>query len=235
MKLHKIKILLIFSMGFIFHTNLAQANCKDPELRQKVAQTAKVEGVNENELLSIIAHESRCHYYTIAWNLPGKVYTAKSKFFDSLNEAKSLAEELIATKQYRVDVGIGQINNEAHIQPKRWNLEEVLNPETALNRVAQVLKERGWAHYHSSNLDLAKRWQDLALKALSEINLNSEISSLKKKTNIENISTASLNKKRSESKLIVYNSLDQSVSKDFKNSFTLNPAKVNSFVTYTQF
>ncbi|MBF0492838.1 MAG: hypothetical protein HQM15_08665 [Deltaproteobacteria bacterium] len=102
--------------------------------------------------------------------------------------------------------------------------------------MAQVLKERGWANYHSSNSDLARRWQELALKALSQINSNSEISFLKKKTNIKNISIANLNKKRSQSKLIVYNSLDQSVSQDFnKKLFILNPAKVNSFGIYTQF
>lgn len=174
MKLHRIKILLVLSMGFIFHTNLAQANCKDPELRQNVTQTAKAEGINENELLSIIAHESRCNYYTIAWNLPGKAQTAKSKFLDSLEEAKALAESLIATGQYRVDVGIGQINNEAHIKPKGWALEEVLNPNTALIRVAQVLKERGWTNYHSSNPTLAKKWQGMALAALDQALGNSK-------------------------------------------------------------
>ncbi len=168
MKPHKIKILFVLSVGVIFHSSFAQANCKDPELRQKVTQTAKAEGVNENELLSIIAHESRCHYYTIAWNLPGKAETAKSKFLNSLEEAKVLAESLIATQQYRVDVGIGQINNEAHLQPKKWSLEEVLSPDTALKRVAQVLKERCWASYHSSNPVLARKWQSLALAALDQ-------------------------------------------------------------------
>ncbi len=110
MKLHKIFFIIL---GIIFYSHFAQANCKDPVLRKQVTQTAKLEGVDEKQLLSIIAHESNCRYYTIAWNLPGKAYTAKSKFLDSLKDAKSLAEELIATKQYRVDVGIGQINNEA--------------------------------------------------------------------------------------------------------------------------
>ena len=142
------------------------ANCQDPLLRQKVTQTATQEGVDEKELLSIIAHESGCRYNTIAWNLPGKPQTAKAKFSSSLEEAKTLAKELIATGNYRVDVGIGQINNEANIQPKGWKLDEVLYPETALNRVAQVLKERGWKNYHSSNPVLAERWQRLALAAL---------------------------------------------------------------------
>lgn len=168
------KIFFILSIGFIFHSSFAQANCKDTVLRQKIAQTAKTEGINENELLSIIAHESRCNYYTIAWNLPGKAQTAKSKFFDSLEEATALAKSLIATKQYRVDVGIGQINNEAHIKPKGWSLEEVLNPDTALNRVAKVLKERGWTNYHSSNPTLSKKWQGMALAALDQALGNSK-------------------------------------------------------------
>lgn len=168
MKPHKI----ILFLGIIFtgsYSLKVQANCKDSELRQKVAQAAKAEGVNENELLSIIAHESRCHYFTIAWNLPGKASTAKSKFLNSLEEAQVLAEELIATKQYRVDVGIGQINNEAHIKPKGWSLEEILNPETALYRVAKVLKESGWANYHSRNPTLSKKWQGKALMALNQV------------------------------------------------------------------
>lgn len=154
MKLHKIFFIIL---GIIFYSHFAQANCKDSVLRKQVTQTAKLEGVDEKQLLSIIAHESNCRYYTIAWNLPGKAYTAKSKFLDSLKDAKSLAEELIATKQYRVDVGIGQINNEAHLQPKGWSLKEALNPQTALSRVAQVLKERGWANYHSNNPALARK------------------------------------------------------------------------------
>lgn len=145
---------------------IVQANCHDPVLRQKVSQIAKQEGVDEKELLSIIAHESGCRYNTIAWNLPGKPETAKAKFLSSLEEAKSLAKELIGTGNYRVDVGIGQINNEAQIQPKGWILEEVLAPETALNRVAMVLKERGWKNYHSNNPRLAEKWQRLALAAL---------------------------------------------------------------------
>ncbi len=170
MKPLKVKILsiLIFSV-FCCAPSFAQANCRDRELRQKVTQTAKVEGVDENQLLSIIAHESGCRYYTIAWNQPGKAETAQSKFFDSVEEAKKFAQSLIDTKSYRVDVGIGQINNEAHIQPKGWSLEEILNPETALKRVSDVLKERGWAHYHSNNLTLAKKWQGKALAALDQV------------------------------------------------------------------
>ncbi len=162
---HKIFFLIL---GIILHSQFAQADCKDPELRQKVAETAKSEGVNERELLSIIAHESHCHYYTIAWNQPGKPQTAKSKFLNTLEDAKNLAEELISTRLYRVDVGIGQINNEAHLKPKGWTLDEVLNPATALNKVSQVLKERSWAKYHSSNPALAKKWQGLALAALDQ-------------------------------------------------------------------
>lgn len=144
----------------------ARANCQDPVLRQNVTQTAKQEGVDEKELLSIIAHESGCRYNTIAWNLPGKPETAKAKFLSSFEEAKILAKELIVTGKYRVDVGIGQINNEVNIQPKGWTLDEVLAPETALNRVAMVLKERGWKNYHSNNPRLAEKWQRLALAAL---------------------------------------------------------------------
>src|SRR5262249_38041172 len=157
--------IFIFFLTWV-HPDFAKANCQDPELRKRITEVAKKEAVDENELLSIIAHETDCHYYTIAWNLPGQPQTAKSKFFSTLEEAKTLAKELIASGNYRVDVGIGQINNEAHIQPKRWTLEEVLDPETALYRVAEVLKERGWANYHSSNPALARRWQTLALAAL---------------------------------------------------------------------
>jgi hypothetical protein len=139
-----------------------------------VTEVAKKEAVDENELLSIIAHESNCHYYTIAWNQPGKPQTAKSKFFSNIEEAKALAKDLIATGNYRVDVGLGQINNEAHIQPKGWTLDEVLDPGTALNRVAEVLKERGWPNYHSSNPALAKRWQSLALAALDRALLKTQ-------------------------------------------------------------
>lgn len=190
-------------VGFLSHAPFAQANCKDPELREQVTKTAKTEGVNESELLSIIAHESRCHYYTIAWNLPGKVQTAKSKYLDSLEDAKALAEGLIATKQFRVDVGIGQINNEAHIQPKSWNLEEVLNPKTALNRVAQVLKERSWANYHSSNPALARKWQGLALAALNRIDFTAKI---------KNLSKVGHYKKHPSSSLLVFNGLNPTSS-----------------------
>jgi hypothetical protein len=167
-RLKNLLTLFLVVAFFLFTARSSEANCKDPELRQKVAQTAKEEGVDERELLSIIAHESSCRYYTVAWNRPGFPQTAKSRFLDSLEEAQILAEYLIATKNYRVDIGIGQINNEAHIQSKGWSLDEVLNPKTALTRVAQVLKERGWKNYHSSNPALAKRWQVLALTALAE-------------------------------------------------------------------
>lgn len=194
MKPHKIFFLIL---GIILHSHFAQADCKDPELRQKVTETAKSEGVNERELLSIIAHESRCHYYTIAWNQPGKPQTAKSKFLDTLEDAKRLAEELISTRLYRVDVGIGQINNEAHIQPKGWYLGDILNPKTALNRVAQVLKERGWANYHSSNPVLAKKWQTQALTALN--NTTGEAKSFR---------SIIPKKIYSRSELVVFNSLN---------------------------
>ncbi len=162
-------ILLVAIAFFLSATKSLEANCNDHELRRRVSQTAKEERVDEKELLSIIAHESGCRYYTVAWNRPGLPKTAKSKFLDSFDEAKTLAESMIATKNYRVDVGIGQINNEAHLQPKGWSLDEVLNPKIALNRVAQVLKERGWDKYHSSNPILAKKWQGLALAALDRI------------------------------------------------------------------
>ena len=160
---------LIITLLFSFISITSQANCKDPALREKVAQTAQSEGVNEMEILSIIAHESNCNYFTIAWNLPRRPETAKSKKFQSLEEAKEWAKALITTKLYRVDVGIGQINNEAHIQPKKWSLDEILNPLTALKRVAQVLKERGWEKYHSSNPALAKKWRMAALAGLNRI------------------------------------------------------------------
>jgi hypothetical protein len=168
LKFRKLPVLLAIAFSLTFPRS-SVANCKDPDLRKKVTQTAREEGVNENELFSIIAHESGCRYYTVAWNQPGSPQTAKSKFLDSLEEAKTLAEYLIATKKFRVDIGIGQINNEAHVQPKGWSLYEVLNPKTALNRVAQVLKERGWKNYHSSNPVLAKKWQVLALAALDRM------------------------------------------------------------------
>ena len=214
MKLHKIFFLIL---GIILHSHFAHANCKDPELREQVTQVSKAEGVNESELLSIIAHESRCHYYTIAWNLPGKVQTAKSKYLDSLEDAKALAEGLIATKQFRVDVGIGQINNEAHIQPKGWTLEEVLNPKTALNRVAQVLKERSWAHYHSSNPVFAKKWQDMALAALGKINSGGKL---------KIISKVAYDKNHLRSSVVVFNGL---------SSVTLNPLQKTSWVIYGEY
>lgn len=170
MKQRLLKSFLFFSFLIgLFSTGVAKADCKNQELRRKVAETAKAEGVDEKELLSIIAHESKCNYFAIAWNLPRRPETARSKFFDSLEEAKSFAEELISTRKYRVDIGIGQINNEAHLRPKGWTLEEILDPKTALNRVAFVLRERGWSHYHSNNPVLARKWQGLALAALSKV------------------------------------------------------------------
>ncbi len=180
MKLHKIRFWIFLTAIFLTKTELVRAQgCKDSTLRDKVAQVAKQEGVDEKELLSIIAHESSCHYYVIAWNLPKQPETARSKFFTSLQEAKAFAEEKIATKQYRVDAGIGQINNEANIKPRGWSLEEVLDPKTALYRVAEVLKERGWVHYHSSNPVYAKKWQELALAALGQAFSNDRESSPK--------------------------------------------------------
>lgn len=210
MRLHRTKILLLLIVGFLFHASFAQANCKDPELRKQVTQVSQSEGVNENELLSIIAHESRCHYYTIAWNLPGKAQTAQSKYLDSLEDAKVLAEGLIATKQFRVDVGIGQINNEVHIQPKGWKLEDVLNPKTALNRVARVLKERGWANYHSSNPVLAKKWQGLALSALNDAIGESKV-----------FQKAILKKRFSRSELVVFNSQNSNIPNIGKVSWVI--------------
>lgn len=175
MKLWLLKSFLIFSLLIsLFSTGAARADCQSQELRQKVTETAKQEGVDERELLSIIAHESKCNYFVIAWNLPRRPETARAKFFDSLEEAKNFAEGLIGTKRYRVDVGIGQINNEAHIRPKGWKLEEVLDPKTALNRVAFILRERGWTNYHSANPILARKWQGLALAALKRVLFNSD-------------------------------------------------------------
>jgi len=216
----RIKIYFLLSITLLFCTNFAQANCKDPELRQKVTQTAKEEGVNENELLSIIAHESQCRYFAIAWNLPRQPSTAKSKFFNSLEEAKAFAESFIETKKYRVDVGIGQINNEAHIQPKGWSLEEVLNPETALNKVAQVLKERTWANYHSSSPKFAKKWQLLAINSLLKLNKrNADNLEINSKLSFNNLNKKKLNIKN-ESTLIVYNSLKK--TSDIKNNSSNN-------------
>ncbi len=118
MRFKIIFFLLSFLVGSCFLLLSYAQGCKNPELRKKVKQVAQAQKVGENELLSIIAHESGCHYYVIAWNLPRKPKTAQSKFFNSLNEAKSFAQSLINSKKYRVDVGIGQINHEAHIRPK---------------------------------------------------------------------------------------------------------------------
>ena len=87
---HKIKIALFFILGFSWSASRSvQANCQDPELRQMVSQTAREEGVDEKELLSIIAHESGCHYYTVAWNQRGFPQTAKSKFLSDLSTLTS--------------------------------------------------------------------------------------------------------------------------------------------------
>lgn len=217
------KIIPLSLIVCLFFINTAMADCKDPILREKVSETAKTEGVNEKELLSIIAHESGCRYLTIAWNLPGRAQTAKSKFFDTLSEAKSFAENLISTKLYRVDVGIGQINNEAHIQPKKWSLDEVLNPKTALNHVAQVLKERSWKNYHSSNPLLAQKWRRLALFALSKIDSEPSIKTTSKKSPyIERKSSIRL----VSGPLLVYNTSSLGSSDNKQNSswvITKNP------------
>ncbi len=174
--LKNFSFIFLFVLSFILSTkaNADLSKCKDPELQEKVKQVAKEERVDSNELLSVIAHESRCNYFVIAWNLPGAPQTAKNKFFESLEEARSFAEELISTRKYRVDVGIGQINNEANIKRKRWTLDEVLNPETALHRVAKILKERSWFWYHSNNPFYAKRWRALALNVLNQIKSDSD-------------------------------------------------------------
>lgn len=174
--LKNFSFIFLFVLSFILSTkaNADLSKCKDLELQEKVKQVAKEERVDSNELLSVIAHESRCNYFVIAWNLPGAPQTAKSKSFESLEEAKIFAEKLISTGKYRVDVGIGQINNEANIKRKRWTLDEVLNPETALHRVAEILKERSWLWYHSSNSFYAKRWRALALNVLDQIKSDSD-------------------------------------------------------------
>lgn len=115
-----------------------------------------------------------------------------------MEEAKKFAEAIIATKLYQVDVGMGQINHEAHLMPKGWSLEEVLSPETALVKVAQVLKERGWANDHSSNPAYAKKWQGLALAALDRA------LGLGKASPRRSLKTWSL---KGQSSLVVFNSL----------------------------
>lgn len=198
----RLKIILAIFLATSSVSSLGQAQgCKDIELRDRVSQVAKAEGVEEKELLSIIAHESSCHYYVIAWNLPKQPKTARSKFFSSLEEAKSFTEALIATGQYRVDVGIGQINNEANIKPRGWTLDEVLDPKTALNRVAQILKAQGWENYHSRNSVYAKKWQGLALAALNRILSEGEKNSEK---GLKALSP------KIQNPLVVFNSLDDS-------------------------
>lgn len=173
MQIKIILLLLSFLGGSCFSSFSYAQGCKYFELRKKVRQVAQAQKVDENELLSIIAHESNCHYYVIAWNLPRKPKKAQSKFFTSLNEANSFSQSLINTKKYRVDVGIGQINYEAHIRPKGWRLEDILDPSTALNFASSVLKERAWANYHSNNPVYAKKWRRLALAALHRVSSNS--------------------------------------------------------------
>ena len=90
----------------------------------------------------------------------------KAGFFPDAATAAAFASQLIATRQYRVDVGIGQINNEAHIQPKGWTLAEILDPQRGLERTAEVLRERGWSGYHSNESGNAVIWQGAALKTL---------------------------------------------------------------------
>lgn len=195
----RLEILLAFILASLAFPSPSHAQgCKDSELRKQVSQVSREEGVDEKELLSIIAHESSCHYYVIAWNLPKQPKTAQSKFFSSLEDAKTFGNELISTKQYRVDVGIGQINNEANIQPRNWSLDEVLDPKTALNRVAQVLKAQGWANYHSSNPVYAKKWQSLALVALDRAIAPSDSRSGSFRLSKSGIS-------RKQSAMIVYN------------------------------
>lgn len=200
-------IIFIFIFCFIFSANAKAdfSRCKDKTFREKVKQVAQEEKIDPNELLSIIAHESRCNYFVIAWNLPKAPQTAKNKFFQSLEEAKSFAEDLISTKKYRVDVGIGQINYEANIKRKLWALNEVLDPRTALNRVSQVLKERGWANYHSNSPGLAKNWQQSALQALNRV-LSSEERGNKKSSHFEIVKSASLIRKQNS--LLVFSIQD---------------------------
>lgn len=179
--------------------------CRDPELRKKVTQTAQAEGVDEKELLSIIAHESSCRHYVIAWNIPKQPKSAQSKFFASMEEAKAFAEELIATGSYRVDVGIGQINYEAHIRPKGWALEEVLGPKTALNRVAKILKERGWERYHSNNPVYAQKWRMMALAAL-----NSALSNLDTSFKRSSLKPLKAFLQKGQAPVVIFNSLQAS-------------------------
>lgn len=140
--------------------------CAAPGFMERVKTVAESHGVDYYELLSIVAHESRCQPYTIAWVVPGKLETAQSRVFPDAATAAAFASQLIATRQYRVDVGIGQINNEAHIQPKGWTLAEILDPQRGLERTAEVLRERGWSGYHSNESGNAVIWQGAALKTL---------------------------------------------------------------------
>lgn len=140
--------------------------CAAPGFMERVKTVATAHGVDYFELLSIVAHESRCQPYTIAWVVPGKLETAQSRVFPDAASAAAFATQLIQTGKYRVDVGIGQINNEAHIQPKGWTLAEVLDPQRGLERTAEVLRERGWSGYHSNESGNAVIWQGAALKTL---------------------------------------------------------------------
>lgn len=142
------------------------AACTADGFQDLVRTTADAARVDFYELLSIVAHESRCRPYTIAWVEPGKIETAKNRFFDDLASARAFAQKLINSRRYRVDVGIGQINNEAHLQPKGWSLDEVLDPRIGLQRTAEVLRERGWSNYHSGEAGNAVIWQGATLKTL---------------------------------------------------------------------
>lgn len=205
--LKNFSLFFLFGCCFIFSSNVKAdfSKCRNKELQEKVKRVAKEENVNSDELLSIIAHESRCNYFVIAWNLPGVPQKAKNKFFESIEEAKAFAEELITTKKYRVDVGIGQINYEANIKRKGWSLDEVLDPKTALNRVAQILKERGWGWYHSNNPFYAKKWRQLALNSLHQICSSSVFPTFSERNSLEKKKTSlSLREQRRRSVLWVY-------------------------------
>jgi hypothetical protein len=143
--------------------------CREPAFQAAVHTAAEQIGVDYYELLSIVAHESRCQPYAVGWIEPGRPETARSKWFDSAAAAKEGATELIATRKYRVDIGVGQINYEAHIAPKGWQIDDVLEVQSGLLKVAEVLRERGWAQYHSAEFGNAVIWQGAALSALRKL------------------------------------------------------------------
>lgn len=142
--------------------------CRSATFQGKVVATARTAGVNASELLSILATESACHPYAVAW-IHRKTKVMDHRYADSAAEAKALALQLIGTGLYRVDVGIGQINYEANIKKKGWSLDAILHPDTALHYVARMLQERSWRYYHSSTPSLAHRWQQRAVKAFNRI------------------------------------------------------------------